>query len=267
MKHQPTIVLILLISISLMLFVFDLTSKIESFKILFNYLLSPAPNLALKIINRQKELGEDIVSFVKIHQENRSLKEEINKLRYVETQNESLRKENSDLTSMLGLSKKSQQKMVAARVISRDPSCWYKTFIINKGRSSGINSNMPVIMFANNEINLVGRVADATKTTAKILLLTDSVSYVPVKNIRTQETGLIKGEEKSMLLLDYLLPFSDVRIGDRIVTSGIGEVFPEGLPVGVVHEVPLQDSIYYKKVLIRPLISWNKIGVVYILTK
>ncbi|MBU0952696.1 MAG: rod shape-determining protein MreC [Elusimicrobia bacterium] len=267
MKHQPTIVLTFLLGISILLIFFDLNSKVDALKVFFNYLLAPAPEIALKIIDRQRELGENIVSFVNIHQENRRLKEEINKLKFVETQYDSILRENANLCSSLSLSGKVEYKIIAARVISRDPSNWFRTLIIDKGKNSGIKPDMPVIIYFKDEVNLIGRTAQVENTTAKVLMLTDSVSYVPVKNLRTQETALIKGQEKANLVLDYLLPDSDIKIGDKIITSGIGKVFPPGIPVGQVYEIPIQDNIYYKEVLIKPMISWNKIGVVYLLTK
>lgn len=267
MKRQPAIVLTFLLGVSLLLILFDLNSKIDALKIYFNYLLAPSPEVALRIIDREKELSENMISFVNIHQENSKLKEEINRLKFVQTQYDSLLKENTNLCNLLNLTSKIQYKIISARIISRDPSNWFKTLLINKGKNSGITNDMPVIVFYKDEINLIGRIAQVENNTAKILMLTDSVSYVPVKNIRTQETALIKGQERADLLLDYLLPDSDIKIGDRIATSGIGEVFPSGIPVGQVYEIPNQDNTYYKKVLVRPLISWNKIGIVYLLIK
>ncbi|OGS20394.1 MAG: rod shape-determining protein MreC [Elusimicrobia bacterium RIFOXYA2_FULL_39_19] len=267
MKQKSSIVFVFLIGISLLIISLDLTEKVESLKIFAQYLLAPNPELALRIIDRNKYLSENFISFVKIHQENQFLKQEINNLCLIKSQYECLLKENDSITNAMGLANKSKYSLLTARVISRDPSDWYKDIIINKGRNSGIQTDMSVVIFENEKMNLIGRVAEVRKNTSKILLLTDPISYVPVKTYRSQETGLVKGQESAELIFNYLMPDSDVKIGDKVISSGIGEVFPEGLPIGLVTSIPKQDNVYYKKVLVKPLISWNKINIIYLIKK
>ena len=266
MKHKPTVVLFFLVSFSLSLILFNLTEKVIVLRDFFGYLIFPAPSLALRIVDKGRQFSENIVSFVLLHQQNQEYKNKIRDLELIRLQYEVLLRENEHLREILKLSGSIRYNMIVARVISRDPTNWFRSIVIDKGRNSDIRDNMPVIVSVENNINLIGRTIETEDSFAKVLLLTDALSNVPVKVERSKETGVVTGQGDMRLLLNYLLPYSDVKIGDKIITSGIGEIFPEGIPLGSVESIYTRKNTYYKQALIRPFVNWNKITMVCILS-
>ncbi len=267
MKHKPTIFLFILSGISLLFIILEFTTKVSVFRNLFYYILSPSPEIAIKIVDKTEILGENIISFVKTHQENQKLKQKLYELGNIYEKYETLLKENTELRELLNLQKRTPYKIYVARVIGRDPINWFKTILIDIEKLPFLKKDLPVINIHKNQICLIGRIIEIEGSTANVLMLTDPISHVPVKVIRSGETGIIIGQNTSELLLDYLLPESDIRIGDKIITSGIGEIFPEGIPVGIVHKVIHKNRTYFKQAIVKPFINWNKINLVLVLQK
>ncbi|MDI6640744.1 MAG: rod shape-determining protein MreC [Elusimicrobiota bacterium] len=264
MNRKPTIIFLFLITFSLLLVAFDLTEKVAIFKNFIAYVFLPLPNLSMKLIATGKQIQTNIVSIVKTHQENIELKSQLNKLSFIKTQYEVIKEENKNLRAVLKLSERIEYEFITSRIISHDPVNWFKCLIIDKGKLSKLTENLPVATLHNNELCLVGRTVELHNKIAKILLLTDPLSYVPAKIARTQETGVIVGKNKNLLLLDYLLPESNIKIGDKIITSEISEIFPEGISIGTVERILTSDG-YYKQALVKPSISCNQIKTVFVL--
>jgi rod shape-determining protein MreC len=99
---------------------------------------------------------------------------------------------------------------------------------------------------------LAGRIAEVGRRSARVLLLTDINSRVPVLVERTRDRAILAGDNSNHPQLLYLKPRAELRVGDRVVTSGDGGVFPAGLPVGVV------DSIEDGVVGIAPFVDWDR---------
>ncbi|MBU2567604.1 MAG: rod shape-determining protein MreC, partial [Elusimicrobia bacterium] len=259
MKSKPAIVFVLLFSVSLLFIVFDLTEKVTFIRNFIKYLIKPAPGIALNIIDTGERIGGNVVSLVKVFEENRALVKENVRLKIIEEQNRILVRQNNELRDILNLPKRQGFNLVAARVVARDPVQWFKSVAINKGFNDGIVSGSPVLCCHTGRISLVGRVVEADAAGSTILLLTDSLSGVSVKVVRSGEMGVIMGQNSPEFILDYILPDGDIRLGDEVVTGGIGGVFPEGLPVGVVTDVHGRGKGRFRQATVKPVAGWNSL--------
>ena len=109
--------------------------------------------------------------------------------------------------------------MVAARVIARDPSMWFDTVTINRGRSAGINLNMPVVTSG----GIVGRVVATSPWTSQVMLITDekaAAGAVVGQLGESNALGSVKGLGKSGLVeMDYVSGMEEVKIGDYVTLS------------------------------------------------
>jgi rod shape-determining protein MreC len=114
--------------------------------------------------------------------------------------------------------------------------------MIDRGTSSGVERNMPVVT----PDGIVGYVAEAGLSWAKVVTVCEAASSVGAVVERTGETGLVSGSytlaADNLLKMTYLSPDSDIAVGDRIVTSGYGNVYPRGLIIGYVESVE-NDSL------------------------
>ena len=137
---------------------------------------------------------------------------------------------------------------VVAAVIGRTLLPTQQSVILNRGAKDGVVVGS-LLMSAE---GLVGRVIDATRTTSVGLLLTDADSRVACLIERTRETGLLAGTSGSWCQLLYLDSEADLVAGDRVVTAGLGEGIPKGLPVGIVAEVVRGSGGMPRSARVRP---------------
>jgi rod shape-determining protein MreC len=136
------------------------------------------------------------------------------------------------MDALLGL-RRPERRLVASAVASAlSAGAGQRQAIISAGLSDGVRPRMPVIAAE----GLAGRVTDVGQAAARVMLLTDSDSRVPVKVLRTGWTGLAVGTGGTLMdfQFDIASGTDKIRVGDRLVTSGDGGLYPPGLPVGVI---------------------------------
>ena len=110
---------------------------------------------------------------------------------------------------------------------------------------------------------LAGRVLECGSHSSKVLLISDPLSSVSVSISRTGEQGLVQGQG-SFLTVEYLDLASDAKPGDEVVTNGLGGIFPQGIPVGVLTQVEVSASGFRRGIL-KPSVSLNRIREVLVL--
>lgn len=169
-------------------------------------------------------------SIVAVYQENARLAEENDKLLGWQQAALSLASENAELRELLKLAPEPPISYVTARVIADSGGAYARSVIVDAGRENGVGRGEAAVSGE----GLVGRVSEVGSRTARILLITDLNSRVPVVIEGSRQRALLVGDNSERPGLSYLDSGSAARIGDRIVTSGQGGVFPPGLPVGVV---------------------------------
>lgn len=144
---------------------------------------------------------------------------------------------NRRLKRLLALQRELPTKAVAASVTARDASVWFQSLTLNKGEIDGIQTGMPVIAAE----GVVGLISSTSMHASRVLLLTDPNIGIDVLVQRTRVRGILSGLLERGTTLKYVKRSDDVRVGDRVVASGLDGVFPKGLPVGRVTEVSRKD--------------------------
>ncbi len=167
-----------------------------------------------------------------LKKENAGLKEELNKCEISSRENEELRK-------LLSIKEAYPElELKGAQVIARNPSNWYNTFTIDKGTADGISVNQPVISV---DRTLVGRISEVGTTWARVITINDPAHSVGAEIVRSGEYGIIEGEspanEGSNCKLSYLSKNANIIVGDKVVTAGLGGVYPRGLTIGKVLDI------------------------------
>ncbi len=159
--------------------------------------------------------------------------------------------ENARLKSLLGFKESVSYKVIAARVIARDPSNWASTIIIDRGSSSGIKTGMVSVTF----YGLVGRVMETSSNTSKIMLINDPNLSISAIAQRSRQEGLVCGSLGGTLLMKYLPKDSDIKISDSIITSGMTHIYPKGLVVGTVVGLGREFSSLSTYAVIKPAVD------------
>ncbi len=185
-----------------------------------------------------------------------TLEHRVRRLEQFETENEELRRQ-------LGFSILSPQALLLCEVTARgDMSGWWQTVRLNKGLSAGISSGMAVMTVE----GLIGRTIEVSERTSDVLLITDPNCKVSCKTVRSGAFGIMRGAGVRLIgrpamemlaavnpaVMNYISTGQDIQEGDQVVTSGLGGVFPEGLPVGRVGRVRAHESGLYLQAEVIP---------------
>jgi len=243
-RNQKSVILKVLIVTALVVFLaINSGSPTSTFRIdLLDLFSSP-----LKVLSQAGLFLKSIVPFHSLRQENSDLRDRINTLnRKIETY-KVIQDENDRLKSFLNFKKTIPYTVLPAQIIGRDPSNWSNSLVIDKGISQGISRNKAVISTK----GLVGRIVELGKRSAKVLLITDPNSRVGVIIQRNRQGGMLIGRPDGKCRMIYIALDSDVTIGDRVLTAGLGGIFPKDVLVGEVSSVGKEPGRLYKYAVIK----------------
>jgi rod shape-determining protein MreC len=169
--------------------------------------------------------------------ENESLKQQLEQAQIELSQTRLAADENTRLKALLDLKEKSEYGTVMAHVIARDPSLWFDTVTINRGRMSGIELNMPVVTPG----GIVGRVVGTGPWVSQVMLITDeraAAGAIVGQLGQSNALGSVRGlGESGLVEMRYVSGLEKVDVGDYVVTTGQDGIYPAGLNVGQVVEV------------------------------
>jgi len=169
--------------------------------------------------------------------------------------------ETQRLQGLLAMREAWRAEFVAARVVGKDATNWFKTILIDRGSRAGMRRNLPVVA----PDGLVGRIVDVTPSTAKVQLITDPVSAAGALMQRTRVTGIVTGNLGAGLRVRYLPLLADVVVGDEVVTSGMGGIFPKGIPVGRVTAVERASGALFQEAVLQPKVDLGRLEEVVVL--
>ena len=151
------------------------------------------------------------------------------------------------LESLLGLQSTYNLESTAARIIGNSSDAWTQTVTLDKGTSSGFTVGMAVC----NSGGVIGQIVEVSATTSTVQLINDENSGVSAMVQGSRAQGMLQGQADGTLRLSYVSTDADVTVGDIIITSGIGGVFPKGLPLGTVTSVEKSDNDVYYTIVVR----------------
>lgn len=207
------------------------------------------------------DMWQQYVSLQHVADENRRLRQEMEWLRGENSQLREAAAATQRLTSLLQFKEQALPSMVAAQVIGRDSSNRYKSVILNKGESDGIQKDMGVITPA----GVVGRVVKTTGATSVVLLLTDPNNAIAGLIQRTRDEGIVEGIPQGRAKLKYIPMLSAVKEGDRVVTSGLVGGFPRGLAIGTITSIDREEGALFQTAELVPEVDVNRVEEVLVI--
>ncbi|QGU00048.1 Rod shape-determining protein MreC [Candidatus Syntrophocurvum alkaliphilum] len=218
------------------------------------------------------ELTDYIAGFNYVFTERRHLMQEIDDLRMdiqeLKIENQQLKEFEAEvirLRQIVEFIDDSQDRydFIPARVIARSPNNWYKTLTINKGAKHGIEKNMAVI----NADGLVGRVMNVSNNNSQVYLITDREIAVGSILQETRETnGIVEGTGDNLSLRMVNIPYySDVEEGDRVITSGLSEIYPKGILIGYINKITTEPNGLLLSASVIPAVAFDKLEEVLVI--
>lgn len=168
-----------------------------------------------------------------LRDENQVLRAQNERLLQWQTAARTLMSENKQLRDLLGFVPDTEANSVTARVIGDSGGAFVRSLLVNSGKRDGVKKGQAAMVGH----GLLGRVAEVGNRSARVLLINDLNSRIPVVIESSRERAVLAGDNSPTPRLLYLPISTSVKPGDRVVTSGYGGVFPPGLPVGLVNSV------------------------------
>jgi len=225
--------------------------------------VAPFQNVLSLVFNK----GHRLFSFVSHEsmsaEEKERLLTKIAELSYQLDQTEFLRRDNDDLRKMVDFRTRKSHKLQLCEVVSRgDVGGWWQTVTLNKGSNEGIKVNASVVTTQ----GLVGRISNVSRETSVVLLITDPGCRASCRILGRDTFGIVTGTgivfngdsnlemlaAAEPLAMSYVDRDYEIRLGDTVVTSGLGGIFPEGLVVGYVLKSTADPSNLYQRLTVAP---------------
>ncbi len=195
---------------------------------------------------------EQYVDLVGVRKENKRLWKELQETRASANKNREALAINARLKKLLEFKDSTDLPMLAARIVGKDPSLWFRTVTVDRGSSDGVFKGMPVLTVD----GIVGQIITVSPNYSKVLLAIAPSSALDVLLQKSRVRGILKGTGSQIFKLDYVLKTVDVKEGDYIVTAGYGGLFPAGLPVGVVSKVIKKRRGMFLEIEVTPAVDF-----------
>lgn len=255
-----------LMLITLLSFVFmgvdKYTSSSANLRAVLNSLVTPIYYLASIPADSYDWMVEQFKSREALQRENQQLKrtqlinsEKLQRLAY-------LQREIQQLRELLDSPLREQGKKMIAQVMSIDSHPFRDVVVIDKGFAAGVYQGQPVI----DQFGVVGQVTSVATTSSRVILISDSTHAIPVRIERNGVRAIIEGTGRISSLKTNNVPHSvDIQVGDMMMTSGLGGIFPEGYPVAKVTQVEHDFSVPFTQISAEPMARLRSVNRVLLL--
>jgi rod shape-determining protein MreC len=224
------------------------------------------------------QAGNLVASKADVLAENEKLLGENRRLKIQLQQVEAASHENAKLREMIGMRDRVPWKIIPAKIIARDPDKlqWWRTLEINVGRRQGVSVNAPVITTT----GLAGKISSVSGGRARVILLGDPLCQAAALVKDTGENGVIKAypQDPGIVILTYLSRGSgtgagqavvssglELRPGNEVLTSGLGGIFPDGIPIGEVVDVRSVGFGLYDEARVRLAVDYNQLNHLFVI--
>ncbi len=198
--------------------------------------------------------------FDEMYEENKALRARVKELEEEVYRSEVLREENEWLSDYLGLRRLHPDYVLeAATVVGRESGNYMTVITLDCGSANGIEVNMPVVT----DDGVIGYVSEVGLTWCKVSTIIETATSVGAYVERSGEIGIVKGDyslkNKGYCQMSYLATDSDIKVGDRIISSGIGVVYPRGLLIGTVTEIVPDEASRTLSAHIEPAVDLKEV--------
>lgn len=237
------------------------SAEIEGANIVTVTLVAPIQDFATGSTRFIKDIWRHYFFLVLTAHENDTLKKKLSHAVANENACVEVELSNKRLRTFLDFKRTNEAQVVAAEVVGKDPSHWFKSIIIDKGENAGVVKGLPVVI----PEGVVGQVVMATAQYAKVQLMIDRNSAVDALVQRSRARGLVQGKSADRCLFQYVLRKNDVKIGDVVITSGLDGVYPKGLRIGQVSSVVRRNAGIFQDVEVTSFVDFEKLEEVLVI--
>jgi len=222
--------------------------------------LSPLQKVVSKVADEMGDFTEDYIGLWSVRAENKRLRTLVEKYMTELGEYREAYRTYLHLQTLLEFKEKQEFRLLAARVVGKDPAYWFQTILLDRGKADDVLEGMVVLA----PEGVVGQVIHVSEHYAKVLLANAPSSAIDAMVQKNRVRGILKGAGEKGFILNYVLKNTDVAVGDHVVTAGIGGVFASGIPLGVVSAVREKERGMFQEIEVRPAVDFQRLEHVFI---
>jgi len=265
-KRRGVFVLLVVLVLSFLLLTYEVRFSSERVmlpKRLAMWAATPFLRALHSISTSLASLRDNYIDLRQARREALSLKEEVNRLRWEKISLSEAKRENERLRRLLQLQENIPRSTIAARVIGKDPSNWFRSILIDKGARQRVDRNAAVLC----PQGLVGRVIEVMERSSRVQLITDPNFAAGALIQRSRVGGIAVGEVGPTCRLKFLPQDAEIQVGDLVLTSGLGGLTPKGIPIGTIAAIDKKKDALYQEAQVLPRVDLFRIEEVLILAE
>lgn len=222
---------------------------------------APVQNLVAGVQQTSGSYFEHYLKNVEASHENERLKKQIKEYEEKIFVMKETKKENQRLKNLFDFIEPIAGKKVVARVVAQDASSDYQVIRINRGAKDGITLQSPVVTYD----GVVGYVFRLTANFSDVLTILDTNHKIDVLVTRTRTHGILEGASTDACLLKYVARTEPLILGDMVITSGLGNLYPKGLRIGRITRIERESYGITQHVQVQPSVSFDQLEEVAVL--
>ena len=205
----------------------------------------------------------DYVALMQVREENEGLRQELALQKEENLQLREALVASGRLQRIAEMRDEFEIPMLPAELVGVDVSAWFRSALVDRGREDGVRSGMPVI----SDNGLVGLVTATANSASKIMLLIDRQAAIDGVVQHSRARGIVRGARQDALSFEFTSREGDLEVGDLIITSGLGGVYPKGLRIGEVTAVSPSDSMMLQTAEVRPSVDFGRLEQVFVMLR
>lgn len=222
---------------------------------------APVQRVLTAPVDWVRGLWGDYVALLGVREENEALRQRVAALEEETLQLREALIASGSLEELEMLRTALELPMLASEVVGQDVSPWFRSVVLDRGRSHGLHAGMPVVT----EHGVAGLVTATTPHAARAMLVLDRQSAVDGMVQRSRAQGIVRGTGGDTLELEFTGSPDGVQVGDVVMTSGYGGVYPKGIRIGEVIELVEEAPLLVRRAILRPSVPFDRLERVYAL--
>jgi rod shape-determining protein MreC len=221
---------------------------------------APVQKAITRPVHFVRDSWQRYVALVDVEAENRALREQLARLEQENLQFREALVVSSQLRRIAQMRRDFDVPLLPSQVVGQDASTWSQGLLLDRGRSAEVRSGMPVLV----DQGLVGLVSATTPGAARAMLILDRRSTVDAVIQRSRTRGLVRGLGSDELEFVFMVRGDDVQVGDEVITSGVGGVYPKGIRVGTVVSVKADREELLHTARVKPAVDFGRLEQVFV---
>lgn len=223
----------------------------------------PIQDVVAAPVDGARELWSDYVAVLDVREENERLRSRVAELEEANLQYREALVASGHLQQIASMRDDFETPMLPSEVVGLDVMPWFRSVLVDRGGAHGVQAGNPVITAE----GVVGLVTATSRHAAKTMLLLDRQSAIDGIVQRSRARGIVRGRGTDQLTFEFVVRGGDVKVGDVVITSGLGAVYPKGLRIGEVVEISDPGGDLLQTATLRPAVDFGRLEQVFVMMR